>query len=135
MSLVIEMLGNTSASWSVHADSVNFVIESNGTVLVGQITNGLNGSNTSAHRVNTLEGNDLGGVLGDSLELGLKIGHVVVLPDDLLGARVLDTLNHRGVVRGIGKDDTSWKFRSECSETSVIGDVTRGEDQGGLLSV
>ena len=123
MSLVIEVLGDTSTSWSVHANSVDFVVEGNSPVLVGQITNGLDGSNTSAHRVYTLEGNDLGGVLGNSLELGLKIGHVVVLPDNLLGARVLDTLDHRGMVRGIGKDDTSWKFRSEGSETSVIGHV------------
>ena len=107
MSLVIEMLGNTSASWSVHADSVYYVVESDGAVFVGQIADRLDRSNTSAHRVYTFESDNLGGLLGHSLKLGFKIGHVVVFPDNLLGARVLDTLNHRGVVRSIGEDDTS----------------------------
>jgi len=86
---------------------MNFIVKGNGTVLVGQIADGLDRGNTTTHRVDTFESDDLGGLLGNSLELGLKIGHVVVFPDDLFGARVLDTLDHRGVVGSIGKDDTS----------------------------
>lgn len=114
---------------------MNLVEESDGTVLVGEIADLLDGSNRSAHGVDRLESNDLGAVRRSSrlalpalerrgranysrlkrqlLELILEVDEVVVLPDHLLRARVTDALDHGGVVALVGEDDTSREFSSE----------------------
>lgn len=135
MSFVIEVLGDTGTIRSVHPDSVDFVEESDSTVLVGQVADLLDRRNTSAHRVNTLKRNELGRFLWQSSEFRLEVNHVVVLEDDLLSAGVTDSLNHRGVVERIGKDDTTGEFRSDGGETSIVGHVARREDKCGRLAV
>lgn len=94
----IEMLGNTSSAGAVHADSVDFVQKGNGAILVGKVANGFNGANGAAHAVDGLKGDNLGHVQRQGGELGLEVGNIVVLEDDLLCAGVSDALNHGGVV-------------------------------------
>ena len=60
---VVEMLSDTSAVWSVHAYSMDFVQKGNGTVLLSKVADFFDRSNGTAHAVHTLKGNDLG-VLG-----------------------------------------------------------------------
>lgn len=60
----IEVFGDTSSRRSIHADGVHLVQECDGAVFVGQIANLLNGSNRAAHRVDRLEGDNLGRVEG-----------------------------------------------------------------------
>jgi len=135
VSLIVEVLGDTGSVRPVHADRVDFVVESDGAVLVGQVADFLDGGDTSAHRVDTLKRDELGSFLGHSSELGLEVRHVVVLPNDLFGARVTDTLNHRSVVQRVGEDDAAGELGADGSETSVVGDVTRGENEGCGLAV
>jgi hypothetical protein len=135
VSVEVKVLGYTSATWTVHADGVDFIKESNGSVLFSKVADSLDGGDTAAHGVDRLESDNLGSFLGNLLELGLKIDEIVVLPNDLLGLGVRNTLNHRGVVGGIGEDDATRKLGTKGSEASVVGDVARRKDKGCLLAV
>jgi hypothetical protein len=111
------------------------VEEGQGSVLVGEVTDLLDRSDGTAHRVDGLEGDDLGRLLGVSGELPLEVSHVVVLKDLLLRARVPDTLNHGGMVGRIGEVDAAGKLRAKSSEGGVVGDVARGEDESSFFAV
>lgn len=125
VSLKIKVLSNTSTIGTVHADGVHFIKECKRTVFVCKITYSFNGSDTTAHGVDTLESNDLGDLLGYSLEFGLKVSQVIVLPDDLFGARVADTLDHRSVIASVGENDTARKLGTDGGKAGIVGDITR----------
>lgn len=91
----------------------NLVQERQRSVLVGQVTDGLDRSHTSTHRVHALKSDDFRGLLGVFGELGLEIDQIVVLPDLLLGSRVPDALDHGGVVGRIRKVDTAGELGAE----------------------
>lgn len=74
VSLKVKVLSNTSTVGTVHADGMHFIKECEGTVFVCKITDSFDGSDTTAHGVDTLESNDLGNPFGYSLELGFKVG-------------------------------------------------------------
>jgi hypothetical protein len=86
----VEVFGDSSTGWPVHADGVDLVEERDRSVLVGEIADGLDGSDTAAHRVDGLEGDHLGGLEGERRELGLEVNEIVVLEDHLGRARVTD---------------------------------------------
>jgi hypothetical protein len=131
---------------------MNFVEESDGTILVGKIANALDRSDTTTHRVNALESDNLWRIDGDFGKLRLEVGEIVVLEDDLLGARVADALDHGSVVESVRENDTAgkfgcqgahcarWKFRvrlvkaesprNEGKQTSLdIGDIAAAKDE------
>jgi hypothetical protein len=101
----IEMLSDTSAMWSVHAYSMNFIEKGDRSVLLGKVADLFDGANRTTHAVHALECNDLGVLGRDGLELRFKISDIVMLEYHLLGARVSNTLNHRGMVQAVGKDN------------------------------
>lgn len=125
VSLKVKVLGNTSTVGTVHADGVHFIKECKRAVFVCKITDSFNGSDTTAHGVDTLKSNDLGDLLGYSLEFSLKVSQVIVLPDDLFGARVADTLDHRSVIASVGENDTARKLGTDGSKAGIVGDITR----------
>ena len=53
----------------------------------------------------------------------------------VLGAAVPDALDHRGVVCGIGEDDTVRNLSGQRGNSRLIGDVSRGEEQRPLFAV
>ena len=122
---VVEVLGDTSTVRAIHANSVDFIVESDGTVLVGKIADLLDGRDAATHRVDAFKSDDFGGLLGHGDELGLEIGHVVVPEDDLFGARVANALDHRGVVERIGEDDAARQLSTDGGKASVVGHVAR----------
>ena len=89
------------------------VKEGQSTVLVGQVADFFDGSDTAAHRVDALEGNDLGSFLRVLLQLGFQILQIVVLENDTFGAGVTHALNHGGVVHSIGEVDAAREFSTE----------------------
>jgi hypothetical protein len=58
-----------------------------------------------------------------------------VLEDDLLGARVTNTLDHGSVVASVAEDDTTWQLGSKGGEGGVVRDVTRREDESSRLAM
>lgn len=135
VSLKVKVFSNTSTVGTVHADGMHFIKECEGAVFVCKITDSFDGSDTTAHGVDTLKSNDLGNFFGYSLELGLKVSQVIVLPDDLFSARVADTLDHRSVVACVGEDDTAGKLGTDGGKAGIIGDVARRKHKGGFFSV
>jgi hypothetical protein len=75
-----------------------FVQESNGTVLVSQVTNFFDGTDTSTHGIDTFKRNDLGRFFRPFPQFVLEVGEVIVLPNDLFGARMTNALDHGRVV-------------------------------------
>jgi len=97
---------------------VDFVEEGDGTILVGKVADLSDRTNATTHRVDALERDDLGRIDWELGELRLEVGEIVVLEDNLLGARVANTLNHRGVVERIGEDDAAGKFGRKSAHCS-----------------
>ncbi len=73
LGIPIEVFGDTGATRAVHADSVDFVEESDGAVLLSKLDGLLDRTNGTAHGVDRFESDDLGHIDGDSLKLGLEI--------------------------------------------------------------
>ena len=133
--VVVKVLGNTGAVRSVHTNGMDLIQESNSAVLLGKITNLLNGSDGTAHTVHRFESNNLGHVQWERSQLSLEVHQVVVLEDHLLGLGVSDTLNHRGVVQAVGENNTIGQLATESCQSRIVGDVARAEDQRTLLSM
>lgn len=113
----------------------DLIQESNSTVFISQVTDLLDGPDTTAHRVDALEGDDLGRVLRELLELRLEILQVVVFPDDLLRARVTNALDHGGMVGRVGEVDATGELGAESGEGGVVGDIAGREDESSGLAV
>lgn len=156
VSFVVEMLSDASTAGAVKTDGVNLceldadvshaketekfrgthlIQESDSTVLISQVTNLLDRADATAHRVDALEGDDLGRLLGPLLKLRLEVLQVVVLPNNLLRARVTDALDHRGMVGRVGEVYTTREFGPESGEGSIVGHIAGREDESGGLAV
>jgi hypothetical protein len=135
VNVVIQVLGDTSTVGAVHADSMDFIEESQGAVLVSKVTDLLNGTNAAAHAVDTLKSDDLGRFSRQRSELVLQVDHIVVLEDHLLRARVSNALDHRGVVHAVTQDHAVREFAAQSCQSGIVGDVARREDQSTLLRV
>lgn len=70
----------------------------NSAIFLSQVANFFDRTDTSTHGVDTFKCDNLGGFFRPFLQFVLEIGKVVVLPDDLLGTRVTDALNHGRVI-------------------------------------
>ena len=83
--------------------STYFVQEGDCAVLVSQIANFLDGSDTSAHGIDAFKRNDFGRFFRPLPQFVLEIDKVIVFPDDLLSARMTNPLDHRRVIGRIGE--------------------------------
>ncbi|KAI6755080.1 hypothetical protein HG531_004186 [Fusarium graminearum] len=135
MGFPVKVLSNTSTMRTVHADSMDFIEKSYGAVLVGKITDFLNGANGATHTVHRLKSNNLGHVQGQRSQLGLKILHIVVLENNLLGARVSNSLDHRGMVQAVGQNNAFGQLATKCCQGCVVGDITRAEHKSAILGM
>jgi len=63
------------------------------------------------------------------------MGSVVMTEDHLLDTRVLNTLDHGSVVHGIGQDDTVGQLLGQSTQSRIVGNIARGEDQSRGLVV
>jgi len=99
------VLSNTGTVRAVHADSMDFIEESDSSVLLCEIANLFDGTNGTTHAVDTLKSDNLRSLCRKRGQLLLKIGHVVVLENHLLGTRVTDTLNHGSVVAAVRQNN------------------------------
>lgn len=129
------MLGNTCTVGSVKTNSVNLIQESESSVLFGKVANLRDRTNTATHGVDALEGDDLRCLLRVLRQLGFQILQVVVLENDSLCTGVSHTLNHRRMIHRVGEVDTSGQFGAQCSESSIVGNVARREDESSRLSM
>ena len=68
-------------------------------------------------------------------ELALEVGRVVVVEDARRSAAVANALDHGGVVRCVGEDDTARHARCQRPERGPVGDIAGGEQEGLLLAV
>ncbi|RUS22006.1 hypothetical protein BC937DRAFT_90679 [Endogone sp. FLAS-F59071] len=92
--LEIEMFGHAGPAGAVHTNRMNLVEESDGTVFLGEIADLVDRGDGAGHGVDGLKSNDFRNCGIDSLKEFLKMSHVIVAEDFLLGLGVLNTLNH-----------------------------------------
>lgn len=84
--------------------SVGVVDHNHGTILFGEVTDLRQRGNKPVHRENAVGGDhDVPAVLR-SLQLGLKIGHVLVTVTEALGLAQPDPIDDRGMVKLVGND-------------------------------
>ena len=81
----------------------------------------------AVHRVDALEGDQLGRFDGPLGELGFEIGDVVMAENALFTAAAPDALDHRGVVLLVREDDHAGKKLLDGGERGIVGDVGGGE--------
>ena len=89
----------------------------------------------AVHRVDRFEGHDLRRRGIGGAEKLLEMARIVVPEDFAGGAGVADAGDHRGVVEGVGIELAAWQQRAQGLQGRLVGDVARGEDEGGFLAV
>lgn len=92
------------------------------TVTPGECADIVYRSDVAFHRVDRFEGDDLRPLRSDKAKLFLKIGEIVMTPDELLAAGLPDPLHHRGMVHLVGKNHT---VRNKPAERRERGGVRR----------
>jgi len=112
-----------------------FIQEGYGTVLVSQVADFFYRTDTSAHRIDAFKRDNFGSFFRPFLQFILEVDKVVVLPDDFLGTRVTDTLNHGRVIGRIGKVDAARQLRAERGEGGVIRHIARRKYERGWLAM
>ena len=86
-------------------DRVDLVQIGHRVVAFGDVAQFRNGSNVAVHGVNGLKRNELWPVRVYLLETKIKILWVIVLEDPVVCPRMSYSLDHRGMVARIGKDN------------------------------
>ena len=87
------------------------------------------------HRVDALEGNDLGCLDGHRLEKVLEVAEVIVAKDVLQTPAMADALDHRGMVLLVGEDHKARDQADQRREGRLVGDIGAGEEESGFLAV
>ena len=128
-------LGDAAAARAVETDRVHLVEVGERAVFFGEIADGADRGHQPVHGIAGLEGDHLGPVAVDQLQLGFEVGQVVVAPDHLLAAAVADAGDHGGVVLGVGEDDEAGEQLAQRRQRGVVGHVGGGEEERGLLVV
>ncbi len=128
-------LGHPAAARPVHAHGMHLVEIGQRAEFVGQIADRADRAEIAVHRIDQLEGDQLGRrrIVG-----GQQVAQMrqVVVPEDALGPAIAaHALDHRGMVERIGIDDQAGKQPWQRRKRRVIGDIGRGEQQRGFLAV
>ena len=96
--------GDPAAPRTVHSDGVNLVDVGQRSVFLGEVANSLDRRDMAVHRVDALEGDQLGDIAGCRAKQALQAFRIVVLEDVLGPAAMPDSLDHRCVVERIRED-------------------------------
>lgn len=113
----------------------DLIQESQGAIAFSQVANVLDRPDAAAHRVDTLERNDLRDGFGILSEFLFEVFQVVVLKYDAFCGRMSHSLDHGSVIHLVGEDDAPREFSTKSGEGCIIGDVTRGEHQSAIFAV
>src|SRR5690606_21187308 len=97
-------LGHAGAARAVQAHRVDLVEVGQRPVLPGQGDGPLQVGDVAVHRIDALEGDQLGRVGGGRGQQLLQVAQVVVPEHVPRAAAVADAGDHRGVVQGVGED-------------------------------
>src|SRR4029077_13163162 len=124
-----------SAVRAVHADGMDLVEIGHRVIPLGDIANLYNWRDIAIHRIDRLETDELRLPRIGAYEAVFEVARVVVAEDLVLSATVPGALDHRGVVCGIGEDDTVRSLPSQRGNSRLIGHVSRREEQRSLLAV
>uniref|UniRef100_A0A0N5A4J2 LigA n=1 Tax=Parastrongyloides trichosuri TaxID=131310 RepID=A0A0N5A4J2_PARTI len=98
-------LGDAGAGRAVQAHGVDFVQIGQGAVFLGQGDGARQVGDVAVHRIDALEGDQLGRVDWRGGQQFLKVFKVVVAEDVALAAAVADARDHGGVVQRVREDD------------------------------
>ena len=112
---------------------MHLVNEGESTMAVGHVAQILQGADGSRHGVDRFKGHNLWHVPRHLGKQMVEMDRVVVPEDVLRHTRVLDPLDHAGVVASIAEDLTTRQLPCQGEQGGVVGNVAGGEDQGGLL--
>ncbi len=128
-------LRHAAAPRAVEADGVDLVEIGHRAVALGEVADGVDRRDVAVHRVDRLEGDDLGRVGRRGLQQLLEMAEIVVPPDPLLAARRAHAGDHGGVVEGVGEHDHAGQDVGEHRKGRLVRDVARGEQQRAFLAV
>ena len=92
-------------------------------------------ADVAIHRIDALERHDPRPRGVERRELALEVGDIVVAPDDALGPRVADALDHARVVLLVREDHRPRQPRPEGRERRPVRDIARGEQKRRRLAV
>ena len=102
--------------------------------LVGDIADLLDRRDVAIHRIDALEGDELGHFGPEFGQLAVEVFRIVMRPDLVRSTAVPDALDHRGMVKRVGEDHAARNSTSERAETGPVRHVAAGEQQRGLLA-
>ncbi|MNN28597.1 hypothetical protein D3C81_1421750 [compost metagenome] len=114
---------------------MDFVQIGHGAVLLGQGDGAGDVGDVAVHRIDALEGDQLGRINRRGGQQFFEVFKVVVAEDVARTAAVTDALDHRGVVQGVGEDDQARQDLLQGRQRRLIGHIARGEQQGRFLLV
>ncbi len=127
--------GDAAAGRAVEPDRVHFVEIGDGIVAAGEVADLPDRRNVAVHRIDGLEGDDLGRVRGHRLELPLQVRKVIVPPDPLWSTTMPNALDHRGMVLGVGEDRGVSQQAHQRGQRGMVGDVARSKQQRRVFAV
>ena len=125
---------DATAMRTIHANRMNFIKISQGSMLFTNVQNFCHGSNIPIHRVNALESHQLRTV-PTSGQFAIKIFHIIVCPDHFISFRVANALNHRGMVLTVRQDHNIRNFSTESSKGGPVRYISRSEQKRCILAV
>jgi len=98
--------------------AVAIVDQNQGLVTVGEVADTVQLSNGPVHRENAVGNDHPAPGVGSLLQLGLKVGHVVVGVSEALGLTEPDAIDQRGMVQSIG-DNRVLSLEQALEDTAV----------------
>ena len=128
-------LGDAAAARAIKADGVHLVEIGERVVLLGEIADRGDRRDMAVHGIDALEHDDLRRLERDFFQHLLEMLDVVMAEDVLHAAAVADAFDHRGVVLLVGEDHRAGDQPDQGRKRGVVGDIGRGEEEGGFLAV
>ena len=106
-----------------------------GAELLGEVAEFRDRGDVAIHRIDRLEGDQLGPARIDGLQLAAQIVGIVMGEDDAVGAGMADALDHRGVVQRIRQHHAVGNAGGEGRERGPVRHVAGVEQQRRFLAV
>ena len=105
------------------------------TILMRHITQLFQRTDGTGHGMNSFKRHDLRNPRITLRKQLLQMSRIVVPEDVLLRPARPNPMDHGSMVSGIGVDDASWQLLTQCKQSSIVGNVTRREEEASLLLV
>ena len=104
-------------------------------VFLGDVTELRNRRDVAVHGIDAFEGDELGDIGIERVELAAEVIGIVVAEYLAGRAAVADAFDHRSMVERVRQDDKAGDLGAERAEGRPVGDIAGGEEKRGFLAV